>query len=117
MTFSSNFPFDPKKLEQEIDIQLRKYNHKPKYSKVKYYPAKTFKLVTGTTISPDNQLLVTNNLRQKIVENFKELKKNPNLSKNDRKKKIDSLKGQIQAARNVNETIFPEINRLTNNLE
>ena len=117
MTFSSNFPFNPKKLEQEIDIQLRRYKHKPKYSKVKYYPANTFKLVTGTTVSPDNQLLVTNNLRQKIVVNFKELKKNHGLSEDDRKKKIDSLKGQIQAARNVNEMIFPEINRLINDLK
>ena len=51
MTFSSKEPFSPDRLRQMIDCILRKYGHKPKYSKVKYYGFLT------TNQSPERLLL------------------------------------------------------------
>jgi RNA-directed DNA polymerase len=119
MTFSSNEPFNPKLLSNEIDIVLRKFGHRPKYGKVKYYSKDKFKIVTGVVISKEHELLVANNLRKKIYEGAIKLK---TLQGNFdvihigiKDKKLRSLRGQLQAARSVNKTIFPEINRLVDN--
>jgi hypothetical protein len=37
MTFSSENPFDTNTLKRKVDIELRRYHHKPKYKKIKYY--------------------------------------------------------------------------------
>ena len=37
MTFSAKEPFDINRMKNEVDCILRKYGHKPKYKKVKYY--------------------------------------------------------------------------------
>lgn len=120
MTFSSKRPFNPDKLRNEIDIELRKYGHRPKYSKVQYYSRNSNKLVTGVVISKDHNLLVANKLQKKIYDNAMKLKK---VNGNKKEAKIAyqlesdlrSLKGQLQAARNVKKGIFPEINRLVEN--
>lgn len=112
MTFSSNSPFNPGKLANDIDIILRRYGHKPKYSKVKYYSRKSNKLVTGVVVSKNNQLLVANNLRKKIYKGAMgqlEIMEKGMLPSG---KELVSLKGRIQAGRNVNPRIFPELNRM-----
>lgn len=53
MTFSSKEPFSPDRLRQMIDCILRKYGHKPKYSKVKYYGFSDYKPITGTIVTPE----------------------------------------------------------------
>lgn len=111
MTFSSNKPFNPTRLKYDIDRILRKYGHKPKYSKVKYYSKDKFKLVTGVAISSDHKLLVSNSLRKKIYDGAmtqikidRELKiTNPN--------ELRILRGRLQVARTINSNIFPEVNR------
>lgn len=110
MTFSSLEPFDPHRIRDKVNSVLRKYGHKLKVSKTKYYSPKDFKLITGVAITPDNKLKASNNLRRKVVQNFKEAKKN-NFSNC---KDMNSLRGQVQAARNVEGCIFPEINRIIN---
>lgn len=110
MTFSSINPFDPKKLTNEIDIILRKYKHKPKYEKVIYYPKSSFKYITGSIITSNNKLMVPNNLREKVYTGFITLKENA-YNKND-DKKLNTLKGQLLAAKNIEPDIFKEINRL-----
>lgn len=110
MTFSSYLPFDPCKIRDMINSVLRKYGHKLKIPKTKYYSKKDFKLITGVAVTPDNKLKTSNNLQNKIVHNFKEVKRN-NFS-ND--KDMQSLRGQIQAAKNVERNIFPEISRIVN---
>lgn len=111
MTFSSEKPFNPSKLKNKVDILLRKYGHRPNYSKVKYYSRNTYKLITGVAISKDNRLLVANNLRKKIydgaISQIELQKKNQPLSE----KEIQRLKGRLQAARNVEKRVFPEIHR------
>ncbi|WP_312645430.1 reverse transcriptase family protein [Hydrogenoanaerobacterium sp.] len=117
MTFSSPEPLDPKVLQRDVDRILRKYDHKPKYSKVKYYSASDYKPVTGTIITPDKSLAVPNSLQQKIYLGFQEIKSTTATTEySDVSAKLASLKGQIQAARNINRNKFPEIMRLTNKL-
>ena len=36
-----------------IDHVLRKYGHKPKYRKVKYYGPSDYKPITGTVVTPN----------------------------------------------------------------
>lgn len=118
MTFSSKEPFAPKSLTREIDCVLRKYEHKPKYSKVKYYAPSDYKPITGTIITPDQTLAVPNGLQETVYNAFQGLKPamdNATCSAEEAKS-ILSLKGQIQAARNIEEGKFPEILRLTSQI-
>lgn len=115
MTFSSNIPFDPKKLTQSVDIELRRFGHRLKNSKVKYYPKGTDKLVTGTVISKSHELKVPNRLRYAVYKGTKHIKKS---MENDgtkisleTTKNIPLLQGRVQAARNVENKIFPEVKR------
>ncbi|QCT03677.1 hypothetical protein E6C60_2966 [Paenibacillus algicola] len=116
MTFSSKTSFNPKALANEVDIVLRKYGHRPKYKKVKYFSKEDFKLVTGVVITKEHALTVPNRLREKIYTGSMAEKErlytyNPReISK--RIKKLRSIKGQVQAAKNIQKTIFPEIDRL-----
>ena len=100
---------------REIDCILRKYGHKPKYKKVKYYSHGRFVPITGTIVTAKHDLKVPNRLQKKVYEDFQEVKdlSGKKLSV-EQQKKINSLKGRIQAARNIDKNKFPEINRLTN---
>jgi len=109
MTFSSEKPFDVKRLKNEVDITLRRYGHKPKYSKIKYFGSKQNKLITGSVVSAENILCVPNSLREKIVIDFKESLKSGETS--------SSFKGRLQAAKNIQHEIFPEIARITSGMD
>lgn len=118
MTFSSKEPFSPNQLKQMIDCVLRKYGHKPKYPKVNYYGSSDYKPITGTIITPKQSLTVPNGLQETIYNAFQEVK--PligNACSEEESKRILSLKGQIQAARNIEQGKFPEILRLTNQIK
>ena len=111
MTFSSKEPIIFEKLKNEIDIILRKYNHRPKYSKVKQYSKNDCKPVTGVIISKNHEILIPNKLRYKIYTGFQEIKKfdmNTQLSA-EQIKFIDSLRGQLVAAKNIDNTAFPNV--------
>ncbi len=113
MTFSSVEVFDVKCLAREVDIILRKYGHKPKYKKVKYYSKKMNKPITGTIVSSKNQLMIPNKLRKKIhytYHKIKQLIKNK-ISKKELVKEINSLSGQIQSAKNIDSNFFVRTNR------
>lgn len=119
MTFSSKEPFSPNQLRQLIDRVLRKYGHKPKYPKVKYYGPSDYKPITGTVVTPEQSLAVPNGLQKNIYNAFQTVKPligTENCSEEDAKQ-ILSLKGQIQAARNIEGGKFPEIGRLTNQIK
>lgn len=119
MTFSSTEPFSPNQLCQTIDRVLRKYGHKPKYSKVKYYGPSDYKPITGTIVTPKQSLTVPNGLQKIIYNAFQEIKPfiGAETCSEEDAKQILSLKGQIQAARNIEQEKFPEILRLTNQIE
>ena len=119
MTFSSKEPFSPHQLSQMIDRVLRKYGHKPKYPKVKYYGPSDYKPITGTVVTPEQSLAVPNGLQNTIYNAFQTLKPliGPETCSEEDAKQILSLKGQIQAARNIEEGKFPEIGRLTSQIK
>lgn len=116
MTFSSIVPFDPKRLTQSVQMELRKFGHRLKYEKVKYYRKGVHKLVTGVVISKDHTLQVPNRLRNKIYEQAMDVKKlmaTPGkLQDVESLKILRSLKGRVQSAQNVEQVIFPEVKRL-----
>ncbi len=113
MTFSSSSAINWQVLARKIDIILRKYGHKPKYRKVKYYSKDEPKPITGTIIGTAHNLDVPNNLRKKIYENFINIKRNTSENRFSDMGKFSSLRGQIQAAKSIDPNIFPEIDRLT----
>ena len=117
--YASTKPFSPNQLRQMIDCVLRKYGHKPKYPKVKYYGPSDYKPITGTVVTPEQSLAVPNGLQNAIYNAFQTLKPlvGPETCSEEDAKQILSLKGQIQAARNIEEGKFPEIGRLTNQIK
>ena len=119
MTFSSKDPFSPDQLSQMIDRVLRKYGHKPKYCKVRYYGPSDYKPITGTVVTPEHSLVVPNGLQKTIYNAFQTAKPliGTEICSEETAKQILSLKGQIQAARNIEEGKFPEIGRLTNQIK
>lgn len=121
MTFSSQKPFLHRQLAEAVDRILRKYGHKPKYCKIKYYGSSEFKPITGTVVTPQNSLVVPNDLQEKIYNTFQQTVKpflgDAEIRSEKDINRIQSLKGQLQAARNIDVEIFPEITRLTNDLK
>ena len=117
MTFSSVTPFPTEKLKQEIDVTLRKYGHKPKYRKVKYYSKNEAKPITGTIVTSDHRLDVPNQLQKKVYDNFQEIKRLQEESNSKHTTRITrALLGQIQATQNIVPGRFPEIKRLTHEI-
>ena len=57
-----------------IDCVLRKYGHKPKYRKVKYYGPSDYKPITGTVVTPEQSLAVPNGLQNTIYDAFSDAK-------------------------------------------
>ena len=115
MTFSSDKPINYKRLVQDIDVVLRKYGHKPKYSKVKYYPKSKDTPITGTILNKNGELVTPNTLQKSVYDKFQKIKElDPNLviENPDDKKTLLSLQGQIQATRRLEENKFPEISRI-----
>lgn len=114
MTFSSEISFDVNRMVNEIDRKLRKYGHKPKYKKIKYYSHGEFVPITGTIVTKDHELKVPNRLQKRVYDDFQEVKnyKGRKLTQEEQKK-INSLKGRIQASENIEPGKFPEIKRLT----
>jgi hypothetical protein len=107
MTFSSKRPFDPKKLANHVDIVLRRYGHKPKYKKVKYYSKDKIKIVTGVGVTPTHALVVPNKRMRTIIENYRKVDCVTEFDP----ERIESLRGQINAAHQIDRTIFLDITR------
>ena len=104
MTFSSGEPFSPDKLASEVDAVLRKYGHKSKMSKTRYYPQGTCKLTTGAAISRQLLLVAPNDLRKRVLENYDKLRKTGD------KSLVAVILGQIGAAEFIEgRDMFPGI--------
>ena len=117
MTFSSSEPFAWQKLAREVDIILRRFGHRPKYSKVKFYSKANVKPITGTIITSNHNMDVPNPLQKKVYDNFQMLKVLDEQGKLEEAAKTkQKLIGQIQASRNIDDDRFPEIFRITNDI-
>ena len=66
MTFSAKEPFDINRMKNEVDCILRKYGHKPKYKKVKYYSKGKSVPITGTIVTGQHELKVPNRLQKRV---------------------------------------------------
>lgn len=112
MTFSSNKPIDTNRLKREVDIVLRKYGHRLKERKFRYYSKRKHKLVTGVVISPQNKLVVANRQRYNIIKNLRDLK-----DEVDTTSVINQLKGRLCCASSVEEEIFKDSKQILSKLE
>ena len=118
MTFSSQTPFDANRLKREVDLILRKYEHRAKASKSRYYGKEKDKPITGTIVTGKHTLDIPNRLQQQVFENFQATKNlNPAVATEDDEKRVLKLVGQIQAARNIDGNRFPEIKRITSRVQ
>jgi|AKZA01.1.fsa_nt_gi Reverse transcriptase (RNA-dependent DNA polymerase). len=119
MSFSSIEYFKHKSLTSEVDIILRKYGHKLKPSKIKFYGKKKSKIITGTVVTKNNTLKVPNKNQKKIYDNFQEIKVLNRITKNDQQelKLYKTLRGQLTSAQGIENSIFPEINRIVTSIK
>lgn len=113
MTFSSGEPFSPSTLRSKVDIVLRKYGHKPKYKKVKYYSKNDFKPITGTIVTADHTLEVPNSLQKRIYDDFQTAKEfdSTNLSP-EQNEQVIALKGRLSAVHQIKPNKFPQITQI-----
>lgn len=118
MTFSSQEHFDVNSMKKEIDCTLRKYGHKPKYSKMKYYSHGKDVLITGTVVNRNHELKIPNKLQKKIYDGFQNVKDVDIKEMDcDKKKEIASLRGKLQAAKSIECNKFSDINKIVGNIE
>ena len=82
---------------------------------MKYYTQGRYVPPTGTVVTGRHELKVPNKLQKRVYDDFQEVKKYQGMSLSDaQQKKINSLRGRIQASENIENGKFPEIKRLTN---
>ena len=101
LSFSSTTEI-PKNFESLVYQELKKVDLPIKSKKTKRYSKpKQYKIITGCAISPDGTLKVPNKLRKEIIDDCKKLH-SQGLSDAEAK----SLKGKIQAARQIEPDFF-----------
>ena len=105
MTFSGKNDFNHKYFINKVNCILRKYDHKIKPNKVKYFNANSFKVITGVILTPDGRIVTPNNLRKNIIKTNKELIA---CNYND-KQLIKKMMGYLYAARQIESNIFTSI--------
>ena len=68
-----------------------------------------------TVVTGRHELKVPNKLQKRVYDDFQEVKKYQGMSLSDaQQKKINSLRGRIQASENIENGKFPKIKRLSN---
>lgn len=119
MSFSSRDYFKHCSLRSEVDIILRKYGHRLKSRKIKFYGKNQSKIITGTIVTPNNTLEVPNKNQKKIYDNFQEIKTFKYLTKKNKQelKLYKTLRGRLTSARSIEQEIFPEINRIISSIK
>lgn len=100
IVISSNTPFSFNSLARQLEIEVRKFDHKLKKSKTRFYSGKKGAPVTGVIIK-ENRLHIPNSLRQDVIFSFISFKDSP-------PKVIDkrSLAGKVQAAKRIEPNHF-----------
>lgn len=101
MTFSSQKDI-PYKMREEVANILKRYGLHAKRSKDHYYKPNDLKVTTGCGIR-DEQLVVLNSQRVKIIEQYKKCKELDDI------KEIERLQGMLCSARQIEPLIFPSV--------
>ena len=106
LTISSNTPIaNPKSLQKQLARIMASYGHSIKWSKTRYVKPSEFKVVTGVAIGPDEAPHIPNNLGREIIEGLQDALDGDHLSQ------APTL-GRINAARQIVEGSFPEVERV-----
>lgn len=105
VTFSSE-NYIPPRFKNFIFSIIQKYNYQISVKKVKSYSKLYPKLVTGVIIDATGNLTIKNSLRRKITVEHLRLRSNP-ADKECRQR----LRGLITAARQVDKTAYPNIQK------
>ena len=102
------FAFQSEKNVREIELALRKYGHRLKFPKVKYYSKTKHKPITGTVVTRNHTLEIPNRFKN-VYYGFQKAKIDKILDIDECQTLID----RIQSAKNINSNRFSEIRRLT----
>lgn len=106
ITISSNNPIsNPRNVEKQVNKILHAYGHKIKWRKTKYYGSNTFRVITGVALKGNGDMLIPNNLGEKIIINMHDVLEGDDL-------KYPTVIGQIGAARQIKPYVFPEVERV-----
>lgn len=106
LTISSNTPIaNPKSLQKQLARIMASYGHSIKWSKTRYVKPSEFKVVTGVAIGPDGAPHIPNNLGRAIIGGLQDALGGDCLSQ-------ASTLGRINAARQIVEGSFPEVERV-----
>jgi len=103
VTFSSPY-FISYRIRKQILNIFNKNGFQVSNQKVKFYAKAYPKLVTGVIINSKGQIVVKNSLRKRTVDEFNNLKKNPD-DKICRRK----LRGLVTSTRQIDRNAFPSI--------
>ena len=101
LSFSSNRPIT-KQFSEDVKRIVMEYGLKINDKKTKFYDYYKYRCYTGVGIH-NGQLTVPNHLRKDVIELFQQCKKSNNI--ND----VIRLKGKVNAARQIEPEIFPEV--------
>lgn len=114
IAMSSVDPLNGKKLTSEIDRVLRRYGHRLKYRKIRYYTSGDSALITGVIIN-NHTLKIPNKLQRKIHEDYiKLIKQEETNVEEENKRLLEHIRGELTVAKNIEPGRFPEINRFVN---
>lgn len=103
LSFSANTPIGMDFFYQVRDI-VQSYGFVLKWKKTKFYGFRKYKEFTGVGISAEGRLVVPNRHRKEIIDGYRE-----SLSDCYDENKIQSLRGKVNAARQIEPQIFPQI--------
>ncbi|EAC2977347.1 hypothetical protein AKN31_13360 [Listeria monocytogenes] len=101
IVFSSNEPFKYQLLANTINIEVRRYDHRIKENKTKYYSTNKGAIVTGVILKK-GELKLPNQRRKDIIDTFSKAKAYSVTFERD----ILSLRGKISAARQIDKKGF-----------
>lgn len=110
IVFSSNEPFKYQLLANAINIEVRRYDHRIKENKTKYYSTNKGAVVTGVILKK-GELKLPNQRRKDIIDTFSKAKAYSVTFERD----ILSLRGKISAARQIDKKAFNGIKSYIDN--
>ena len=103
LSFSSDSAI-PKEFFLEVQRILVSYGLKAKWKKTKFYSKNEYKEYTGVGITQNGGLSVPNRMRKSILECYSKCTANP-----ANHKELQRLQGKLNAARQIEPEVFPEI--------
>lgn len=101
LVFSNESDFKHQTLSRDVDIEVRKYKHKLKTKKTRYYSTKNGAPVTGVIVKR-YKLHIPNSARKDVINGFSKIKKYQDVSE----KELASMTGKVNATRLIEKDHF-----------